>query len=78
MNNKQLAELYVELALMYEEEFPVECGFAEATKAQALMVDKIKSGALSKKDIALIEPIFAYGHVDIHTYIKPKKRFIWF
>ena len=63
---------------MYQEQFPVECGFAAATSAQGLLVEKIKSGALSKKDIALIEPVFAYGHVDIHKYVKPKKRFIWF
>ena len=43
MNNKQLAELYVELALKYEEQFPVECGFAAATSAQALLVEKIAS-----------------------------------
>ncbi|EPJ45224.1 MAG: hypothetical protein OFPI_37590 [Osedax symbiont Rs2] len=78
MNNKQLAELYVELALMYEEDFPVKCGFAAATSAQTMLVEKINPGALSKTDIALIEPIFAYGHVDIHKHVTAKKRFIWF
>lgn len=78
MNNKQIAALYVELAVMYQEEFPVECVAEPAINQQTRWVEKIKAGDLSKKDIQVIEPIFVYGHVDVHRYLKPKKRFIWF
>lgn len=78
MNNKQLAALYVELAVMYQEEFPAQCDEEPAINQQNVMVEKIQTGALSKRDIKIIETIFVYGHVDVHRYLKPKKRFIWF
>lgn len=78
MNYEELAELYVELSMKYEEEYPVECGFDAATKARTSMVEKIRAGSLSKKDMSIIEPIFSYGNVDITKYVKPKKRFILF
>jgi len=78
MNNEDLANLYVKLSMKYEEEFPVECGFEAATKVQTNMIEKIRNGLLSKKDIKKIEPIFAYGNVDIACFVKVKKRFLFF
>lgn len=78
MDNKQVAALYVELAMMYQEDFPVACHTDPAINQQTQMVEKIQMGDLTKKDILTIEPVFVYGHVDIHRYLKPKKRFIWF
>lgn len=78
MNNEELASLYQELSMKYEEDFPVECGFAKATQERMIMLDKIRQGTLSKKDIRLVEPIFAYGNIAISDYIQPKKRFGFF
>ena len=78
MNGKQLAALYVELASMYEEEFPQKSETLYLNQIRTSMVERITAESLSKKDIATIEPIFVYGHVDIHRYVKPRKRFIWF
>lgn len=78
MDNEKLANLYQDLSMKYEEEFPVECGFAKATQERTMMLDKIRQGTLSKKDIRLVDPIFSYGNVDISDYIQPKKRFIFF
>lgn len=78
MTNEQLAALYVELLCMYEEDFPAEETSTSNIAKQAVIIDKIKLGAVSKTDIQYIEPIFLYGHVDIHRYITAKKRFIWF
>ncbi|WP_067049563.1 hypothetical protein [Moritella sp. JT01] len=78
MNNSELADLYMKLSMRYEEEFPVECGFEIATKERMNMIDKIRVGSLSNKDIRTIDPIFSYGNVDISDHIKPKKRFLFF
>lgn len=78
MNYKELAELYMDLSMKYEEEFPVECGFEAATKARTNMVEKIQTGSLSKKDMNIIKPIFSYGNLDVTQYLKAKKRFIFF
>ena len=78
MNNEALAELYIKFSLKYEEENYVECGFKQATETRQMIIKKIKSGSLSKKDIRLIEPVFAYSNVNIHNLITPKKRFIFF
>jgi hypothetical protein len=78
LNGKQLAALYVELASMYEEEFPHESETLYFNQIRTSMVERITEESLSKKDIATIEPIFVYGHVDIHQYVTAKKRFIWF
>ena len=78
MNNAELADLYMKLSMKYEEEFPVECGFEIATKERMSVIDKIRSGSLSNKDIRAIEPIFSYGNVDISDYVKAKKRFLFF
>lgn len=78
MNNEELAQLYINLSLKYEEDNYVECGFKQATEAREVIINKIKSGSLSKKDIRLIEPVFAYGNVNINDLIIPKKRFIFF
>ena len=78
MNNEELADLYIELFMKYEEEFPVECGFELATNERIKMIDKIRLGSLSNKDIKIIAPIFYYGDVDISAHIKAKKRFIFF
>ena len=61
---------------MYYEEFP---GNADENAAlMQTMAEKIESGSLSKNDIILLEPIFTYGHMDVHLHLKAKKRFIWF
>ena len=78
MNNHELADLYVDLAMKYEEDNYVECGFKEATEARQRLVDSIKSGAISKKDFHAMEPVFAYSNVKLADYIKPKKRFLFF
>jgi len=78
LNNGELADLYIELSLKYEEEFPVECGFELATNERIKMVDKIRSGSLSKKDVETIAPIFLYGDVDLSEHVKTKKRFVFF
>jgi len=78
LNNGELANLYMELSMKYEEEFPVECGFELATNERIKMIDKIRLGSLSNKDIKKIEPIFFYGNVDISEHIKAKKRFVFF
>jgi len=78
MNNEALANLYQTLSMKYEEDFPVECGFAKATEERMKMLDKIRQGTLSKKDINLISPVFSYGNIDISTYLQPKKRFFFF
>jgi len=77
VTNKQLAALYVELLSLYEEDFP-QAAEASSDEQQMLFINKILAGKISAKDIQLIEPVFSYGHVDIHRYIQPKKRFIWF
>lgn len=74
MNNEALAELYIKLSLIYEEENYVMCGFKHATKIRQMIINKIESGSLSKKDIRLIEPVFSYSN--IHNLITPQKRFI--
>ncbi len=78
VNNEELAALYIDLSMKYEEDNYVECGFKAATDARKNMIDKIKAGSLSKKDIHILEPIFSYGDLNIHTLVKPKKRFIFF
>jgi len=78
MNNQELANLYVDLAMKYEEDNYVECGFKEATQARQRLVDSIKSGKLTKKEFRAIEPVFAYSNVNLGDYIKPKKRFLFF
>lgn len=78
MNNKQLAALYIELISMYQEEFGAACQIEPAISQQSIMIEKIKMGTLSKQEIDMVEPIFVYGHIDIHRYVEPKKRFIWF
>jgi len=78
LNNAELADLYMKLSMKYEEEFPVECGFEIATKERMKMIDKIRIGSLSNKDISTIEPIFSYGNVDILDHVKAKKRFFFF
>jgi len=78
VTNEQLAALYVELLGMYEEDFPIEETTVSSLEEKAVIINKIKSGAVYKTDMRFIEPIFIYGHVDIHRYITPKKRFIWF
>ena len=78
MNNDALAELYINLAMKYEEENYVECGFKAATDARRKIIDKIKAGSLSKKDIHALEPIFSYSKLNINEYFKAKKRFIFF
>ena len=78
MTNEQLAALYVELLDMYVEDFPVEEASTSSFEQKTGIINKIKSGAVSKTDLQFIEPVFMYGHIDIHRYITPKKRFIWF
>jgi len=79
LNNAELADLYMKLSMKFEEEFPVECGFEIATKERMNMIDKIRVGSLSNKDIRTIEPIFSYGNVDISDHVKAKKKkFIFF
>lgn len=78
MNNVELADLYINLAMKFEEENYVECGFKAATEARQKIVAKIKAGTLSNKDIRSIEPIFLYGNLNVHDYVKAKKRFIFF
>ena len=78
MNNEALAELYIKLSMRYEEDNFVECGLKSATEARQNIIDKIKAGSLSKKDIRFIEPVFTYGNLNINDFIKPKKRFIFF
>lgn len=78
MSNDELAKLYETLSMKYEEEFAVECGFAQATKERMAMLEKIRRGSLSKKDIRVIEPIFSYGNIDLSAYIQPRKRFVFF
>jgi len=78
LNNEELADLYIELSMKYEEEFPVDCGFELATNERIKMVDKIRFGSLSNKDIKTIAPMFFYGNVDISEHIKAKKRFVFF
>lgn len=78
MNNEALAKLYIDLSMKYEAENFVECGFKTATETQKKMIDKIKNGSLSKKDIRTLEPIFVFNNLDINDYLKAKKRFIFF
>lgn len=78
MNNAELADLYIKLSMKYEEEFPVQCGFEIATKKQMIIIDKIRSGSLSKKDIKIIEPIFSYGNIVITNHVRAQKRFLFF
>jgi len=78
MNNDALAELYIELAMKYEEENYVECGFKAATETRRKIVDKIKAGSLSKKEIHALEPIFSFSKLNINDYFTAKKRFIFF
>ncbi len=78
MNNAELADLYINLAMKFEEENYVECGFKAATEARQKIVAKIKAGTLSSKDIRSIEPGFQYGNLNVHDYVKAKKRFIFF
>lgn len=73
MTNEEIANLYQELGLKFEEEFYVECGFEAATKRQEELVSKILEGNLSKKDISEIEPVFTMGGYNIHDLIKRKK-----
>ena len=70
--------MYLELMSKYEEDFPVDKTTAEDTENRALLIEKIESNSLSKKDLTLLEPVFNYGHMDVHKYLKAKKRFIWF
>jgi hypothetical protein len=78
VNTTELAELYLELSMRYEEEHFVECGFESATKARSEMYKKILSGSLSNKDLGEIEHVFAMRNINIRAHIKPKKRFIFF
>lgn len=78
MNNEALVELYIELAMKYEEENYVECGFKAATDARRKIVDKIKAGSLSKKDIRALEPIFSFSNLNINDHFTAKRRFIFF
>lgn len=63
---------------MYQEDFPADDSTTENMENCALMVEKIRSDSLSKQDIQIIEPVFNYGHMDVHQYLKAKKRFVWF
>lgn len=78
MSNDELAELYIELSMIYEEEQFVECGFETATKARTQMYKKIQAGSLTNKELAEVEPVFATRNINILDYIKPKKRFLFF
>ena len=78
MTNEELADLYINLAMKFEEENYVECGFKAATEARQKIVSKIKTGNLSSKDVRSIEPVFQYGGLHVHDYVKAKKRFIFF
>ncbi|MEM5530078.1 hypothetical protein WN093_14750 [Gammaproteobacteria bacterium AS21] len=78
MTNKQLAALYLELSAMYHDEL-----FGINSKDLPITADveeRIEDSCLTAEDIAHLEPIFAYGHVDVHEHLraKKKKRFIWF
>ena len=77
MNGKHLAALYVELVSMYEEEFPAHSKRLPLTPICEDMIERMEDDLLSKEDILTIEPIFVYGHIDIHSHVKAKKRFIW-
>jgi hypothetical protein len=47
MNNAELADLYINLAMKFEEENYVECDFKSVTEARQKIVSKIKAGTLS-------------------------------
>lgn len=78
MNNDQLADLYIELAMKFEEENYVECGFKAATEQRQKLIEKIRSGRVNKKDLKLLEPVFSYGNIDIHQHLSVRKRFFFF
>jgi len=78
VTNKQLAALYLELSAMYNDElFGIDSKELQIT---ADIEERIEDNCLTEADIAHIEPIFSYGHVDVHRYLKAKKkkRFFWF
>ncbi len=70
---EQLSQLYIELSLTFSDTNYVECGFKQATDKQNKLIKKIRSGNMTKKDIAMIEPIFESGGINISDHIKPKK-----
>ncbi len=72
-----MAALYLELVGMYEEEHPPESAGTRADR-HFLMAGKIEDGELTKQDMQLITPVFAYGHIDAQQCLTVKKRFIWF
>ncbi len=72
-----MAALYLELVGMYEEEHPAVSADVVADR-HLIMAEKIEAGELTKQDMQLITPIFAYGHIDVQQCLTVKKRFIWF
>ncbi len=73
MNNTELAEKYKVLAMRYEEENFTDCGFKGATEQQEQLYQKLLTGKVSRKEYALIEPIFSYAGLTLGDYIKPQK-----
>lgn len=78
MNNNELADLYLDAAMRYEDEQYVECGFKKASEFRGLIIDNIKKGTLSAKQLKLIAPVFDYVGINIYEHIKPRKRFLFF
>jgi len=73
MNNMELAEKYKVLAMRFEDENYTDCGFEIATEQQEQLYQKLLTGNVSRKEYALIEPVFSYAGLNLGDFIKPKK-----
>lgn len=78
MKNNELADLYLEAAMRYEDEQYVECGFKKASEYRGLIYENIKKGTITSKQLKFIAPVFDYVGINIYEYIQPRKRFLFF